>query len=96
MNSEIIRFSLEIEFYRVQQYNFSTQIMKKGADLLPLQFGSTLQIKNLTWDDFKGNVDENMPWSAHIYWYIDYEILDHQKRKIKVNLRLSHRSWVRE
>ena len=37
-----------------------------------------------------------MPWSAHIYWSIDYRITDPQKGKLAVNLVIAKRSWVRE
>lgn len=36
-----------------------------------------------------------MPWSAHIYWWIEYQITDYKKKKIKVKLHISSRSWVR-
>lgn len=69
--------------------------MQKPVDLLPLAFGNSFTINKVNWSDFKGNVDEKMQWSAHVYWNIDYEILDHEKRKIKVKLNIGERSWVR-
>jgi hypothetical protein len=34
------------------------------------------EARPIKWSDFKGEVDEDMPWSAHIYWWIDYKITD--------------------
>ena len=70
--------------------------MKKPADLLPIQFGNNFEVKKITWNDFNGKVNESMPWSAHIYWYIDYEIVDPSKRKIKAQVHIGSGSWVRE
>lgn len=36
-----------------------------------------------------------MPWSAHIYWWIDYKIVDEKKKKITAGLHLSNKSWVK-
>jgi hypothetical protein len=36
-----------------------------------------------------------MPWSAHIYWWIEYKIPDAKKKKVIADLYLSERSWVR-
>ena len=76
--------------------------MNHPSTLLPLkvlirlfQFGSVIGLRALTWDDFPGKVDEHLPWSAHIFWSIDYRITDPQKGKLSVNLIISKRSWVR-
>lgn len=37
-----------------------------------------------------------MPWSAHIYWHIEYKITDMDKKKVTANLIIGKRSWVRE
>ena len=37
-----------------------------------------------------------MPWSAHIYWSIEYKITDPLKGKLAVNLIIAKKSWVRE
>ena len=75
--------------------------MKKPSDILPfqvhifiIQVGS-FKIQPITWEDFKGEVEENMKWSAHIYWYIDYKITDLEKKKVTAKLHLSPKSWVR-
>ena len=39
-----------------------------------MKFGKIITINKLTWDNFKGKVDNNMPWSAHIYWNIEYKM----------------------
>lgn len=31
-----------------------------------------MRIKKLSWDDFKGTPNPDMPWKAHIYWGISY------------------------
>lgn len=36
-----------------------------------------------------------MPWSAHIYWWIDYKISDDKKTKLSVGLHIGDKSWVR-
>ena len=36
-----------------------------------------------------------MPWSAHIYWNIDFKIVDLEKKKVTAQLHMSPRSWVR-
>lgn len=59
-----------------------------------IQFGK-FTIEPITWDDFKGKVNEEMPWSAHIYWNIDFKIVDREKKKITAKLNMSPRSWVR-
>ena len=45
--------------------------------------------------DFPGEVDERLPWSAHIFWSIEYRITDYDKRRVEVLLVISKRSWVR-
>jgi hypothetical protein len=62
---------------------------------LPIQFGHAFAIRPLDWSDFPGQVDERLPWSAHIFWSIEYKITDVEKRKVSVNLLISKRSWVR-
>jgi hypothetical protein len=37
-----------------------------------------------------------MPWSAHIYWNIDYKITDYDKKKVTAKLYTTKKSWVRE
>jgi hypothetical protein len=37
-----------------------------------------------------------MPWSAHIYWNIDYNIINPEKRKLVANLYIHKSSWVRD
>lgn len=54
-----------------------------------------LKVRHLKWSDFKGQVDESMPWSAHIYWWIEYQITDYKKKKISVKLHINPKSWVR-
>jgi hypothetical protein len=54
------------------------------------------EVKPIKWSDFKGEVEEEMPWSAHIYWWIDYKISDSKLKKLHPTLHLSERSWVRE
>jgi hypothetical protein len=58
--------------------------MINPTTLLPLkvfafviQFGNSFEIHPLKWSDFPGQVDEKMTWSAHIYWSIDYKIMDY-------------------
>jgi len=36
-----------------------------------------------------------MPWSAHIYWNIDYKIVDYDKKKVNAKLYITKKSWVR-
>lgn len=36
-----------------------------------------------------------MPWSAHIYWWIDYKVQETAKKRVLVELHLSDKSWVR-
>lgn len=55
-----------------------------------------LELRPVKWSDFKGEVDQSMPWAAHIYWRIDYNITDYKKKKVDVRLILSSRSWVRQ
>jgi hypothetical protein len=62
----------------------------------PIQFGNTFGLRPLTWEDFPGEVDQQMSWSAHIYWTIEYRITDAQKGKLTVDLIISKRSWARE
>lgn len=62
----------------------------------PIQFGNAFALRSLSWEDFPGEVEVRMPWSAHIYWSIDYRITDPQKGKLTVNLVIAKRSWVRE
>jgi hypothetical protein len=60
-----------------------------------MQFGHSFSIRRLTWSDFPGEVDERLPWSAHIFWSIEYRITDYEKRRVEVSLVISKRSWVR-
>ena len=50
----------------------------------------------VTWDDFKGEVDESMPWKAHIYWNIEYKIIDLEKKKLSAQLYIGKKTWVRQ
>ena len=78
--------------------------MKNPSFLLPLdvlifvmqKFGHATSIRKLTWEDFKGQPDETMSWSAHIYWNIDYLIVDYDKKKVSAKLCITKKSWVRQ
>lgn len=59
-----------------------------------MQFGNVFTIRPLCWKDFTGRVDDKMPWSAHIYWYIEYKV-DTDKLKVEANLVIGKNSWVR-
>lgn len=53
------------------------------------------KIRPLKWADFKGQVNDMMPWSAHIYWWIEYKVLDYKKKKLHIQLHINPKSWVR-
>lgn len=55
-----------------------------------------LTVHRLSWDDFKGKIDENLPWAAHIYWNIQYKLSNDLKPKLSVSVIVSPKSWVRE
>ena len=59
-----------------------------------MKFGG-LEITRIKWSDFKGEVNEDMPWSAHVFWWIDYSITDYINKKIKVKVNISNKSWVK-
>ena len=63
--------------------------------LMPMKFARVLIVRNLSWEDFKGKVDANSPWSAHIYWNIDYKLSNDPKPKLSVSVKVSPKSWVR-
>jgi hypothetical protein len=37
---------------------------------LSIQFGNIFAVRPLDWSDFPGQIDERLPWSAHIFWSI--------------------------
>ena len=55
--------------------------MSKPADFLPIAFGNQLTMNKISWEDFKGKIDDSMPWSAHIYWNIEYDFIQTDKKK---------------
>ena len=39
---------------------------------IPASVGG-INIKSLSWDDFKGAPPEQSPYAAHIYWNVNYQ-----------------------
>jgi hypothetical protein len=51
----------------------------------------------MSWNDFKGVPPKDTWFLAHIYWAIDYEIInkgDKNKPYVKANARVLPKSWV--
>ena len=55
-----------------------------------------MNIRTISWKDFKGKANPNLPYSAHIFWSIDYEVIPGGKKKktsVKVDVKISPKSW---
>ena len=54
------------------------------------------KIRKISWNDFKGKVNPNLPYSAHVFWRIDYDFIPNKKggEMVTVDVKVTPRSWV--
>ena len=65
---------------------------------LPARVGS-LQIPSIDWNDFSGEVQEDSPYMAHIYWTIYYQypppLAPSVQQNVSTSVTILSKSWVK-